>query len=44
VKAPTIVDAKRQFAEATKTNPQTKTQWGKVIKAADTILRSAGAK
>ncbi|WP_165447326.1 hypothetical protein [Rhizobium ruizarguesonis] len=37
-------DAKRKLAAVTKTKPSTEKQWGKVIKTAEAVLKSAGIK
>ncbi|ANL91166.1 hypothetical protein AMC80_CH01878 [Rhizobium phaseoli] len=40
----TPAEAKRKLDAATKTKPTTETQWGKVIKTAEAVLKSAGVK
>ncbi|MBX5238639.1 hypothetical protein [Rhizobium sp. NLR22b] len=40
----TAAEAKRRLNAATKTKPSTEKQWAKVIKTAESVLKSAGVK
>lgn len=43
-KATSPKDAKRKIAAAAKEKPETKREWARVIKTAESVLQSAGVK
>lgn len=43
-KKPTLAEAKRKLSAAKKVNPENKREWGRVIRGAESLLKSAGVK